>query len=137
MVSVAAKDLGTGKTQTVVVQPTSGLSESEIGGFIAESESSRQVDLSKREWADLRNGADTLIYGTERTLQEFGDKLDMDAKARLQMALDECKRTLEMFTGDVVRGRDAISKLETEAHMLFMALQGGSMSESEPSPDDS
>jgi molecular chaperone DnaK len=135
MVSVAAKDLGTGKSQTVVVQPTSGLTETEINGFIAESEASRQVDQSKKEWADLRNGADTLIYGTERTLQEFGDKLDADAKARLQTALDGCKRTFDIFAGDVARGREAVSKLETEAHMLFMALQGGSGSD--PSQDSS
>jgi molecular chaperone DnaK len=136
LVSVAAKDLGTGKAQTVMVQPTSGLSEAEIHSFIAESEASRQVDLSKKEWADMRNSADTLIYGTERTLQEFGDRLDQDARQRLQSALDECKRTFEMFEGDVARGREVISKLETEAHMLFMALQGAGMSESEPSPED-
>jgi molecular chaperone DnaK len=120
-----------------VVQPTSGLTETEINGFIAESEASRQVDQSKKEWADLRNGADTLIYGTERTLQEFGDKLDADAKARLQTALDGCKRTFDIFAGDVARGREAVSKLETEAHMLFMALQGGNMSGSDPSADSS
>ena len=136
LVSVAAKDLGTGKAQTVMVQPTSGLSEAEIHAFIAESEASRQVDLSKKEWADLRNSADTLIYGTERTLQEFGDRLDEGARGRLQSALDECKRTFEVFVGDVARGREVLSKLETEAHMLFMALQGAGASESEPSPED-
>jgi hypothetical protein len=87
------------------------------------------VDQSKKEWADLCNGADTLIYGTERTLQEFGDKLDRDARARLQAALDECKHTFAMFAGDTARARAAITKLETEAHMLFVALQGGSMPE--------
>ncbi|HEX7597415.1 MAG TPA: molecular chaperone DnaK, partial [Polyangia bacterium] len=136
MVSVGAKDLGTGKAQTVMVQPTSGLSEGEIHAFIAESEASRQVDLSKKEWADLRNSADTLIYGTERTLQEFGDRLDKEARIRLQTALDECKRTFEMFAGDADRGRDVIAKLEAEAHLLFMALQGAGMPESEPSPED-
>jgi molecular chaperone DnaK len=135
MVSVAAKDLGTGKTQAVVVRPTSGLSEAEIGSFIAESEASRQVDQSKKEWADLSNSADTLIYGTERTLQEFGDKLDADAKRRLEAALVECKRAFELFVGDVARASAALAKLETEAHMLFVALQGGSMAE--PSPENS
>jgi molecular chaperone DnaK len=135
MVSVAAKDMGTGKSQTIVVQPTSGLSENEIGAFIAESESNRQVDQSKKEWADLSNSADTLIYGTERTLQEFGNKLDSDARGRLQAALDECKHTFEMFVGDMVRAHAALSKLETEAHMLFVALQGGSMPE--PAPEKS
>ena len=137
MVSVSAKDMGTGKIQTVLVQPTSGLSEAEISSFVSQSETSRRVDQAKKEWAELCNSADTLIYGTERTLQEFGDKLDPDARARLQAALDECKRTLEMFAGEVARGREAVAKLETEAHMLFMALQGGSTSEPEPSPEKS
>jgi molecular chaperone DnaK len=132
MVSVAAKDMGTGKSQTIVVQPTSGLSENEIGAFIAESEANRQVDQSKKEWADLSNSADTLIYGTERTLLEFGNKLDADSRARLQTALNECKHTFAMFAGDMVRAHAAILKLETEAHMLFVALQGGSMPESPP-----
>jgi molecular chaperone DnaK len=135
MVSVAAKDLGTGKTQTVGVQPTSGLSEVEITRFIAESESSRQVDQSKKEWAELRNSADTLIYGTERALQEFGDKLDVEAKARLQAALDQCKRMFEISSGDAARAREAVFKLESEAHMLFRAMQGGSMPE--PSSENS
>ena len=137
MVSVAAKDLGTGKTQAVVVRPTSGLSEAEIGSFIAESEASRQVDQSKKEWADLSNSADTLIYGTERTLQEFGDKLDADARRRLEAALVECKRAFELFVGDVARASAALAKLETEAHMLFVALQGGGISDPEPSPENS
>jgi molecular chaperone DnaK len=83
----------------------------------------------------LCNSADTLVYGTERTLQEFGDKLDADAKRRLEAALDDCKRAFELFVGDVVRARAALAKLETEAHMLFVSLQGGGMSE--PSSEDS
>jgi molecular chaperone DnaK len=142
LVSVSAKDLGTGKAQTVVVQPTSGLSEVEINRFIAESEANRQVDVAKKEWADLKNSADTLIYGTERTLQEFGDKLEQNAKELVQSALENCKRVIEVFSGDLARTRDAMGTLETEAHMLFVSLQGGAMSmssepEPEPEPDAS
>ncbi len=132
LVSVAAKDLGTGKAQTVLVQPTSGLSEAEIKAFIAESDASREVDQSKKEWAELRNGADTLIYGTERTLQEFGAQLDADAKTRLTSALDECKRTFEVMVGDIPKGREALAKLETEAHLLFAALQSFIVPETPP-----
>jgi molecular chaperone DnaK len=123
LVSVAAKDLGTGKAQTVMVHPTSGLSEAEINAFIAESESSRELDQTKKEWAELRNGADTLIYGTERTLAEFGAQLAKDDKARLSSALEECKRVFEVMVGDIPKGREALAKLETEAHLLFAALQ--------------
>jgi molecular chaperone DnaK len=123
LVSVAAKDLGTGKAQTVMVHPTSGLSEAEINAFIAESESSRELDQTKKEWAELRNGADTLIYGTARTLAEFGAQLAKDDKARLSSALEECKRVFEVMVSDIPKGREALAKLETEAHLLFAALQ--------------
>ncbi len=124
LVSVSAKDLGTGKAQAVVVQPTSGLTEEEITHFIAASEANRQADASKKEWADLRNGADTLIYGTERTLQEFGDKLEPQAKQRVQAVLDACKKVVEQPASDLDRARAAVSALETEAHLLFVSLQG-------------
>jgi molecular chaperone DnaK len=124
LVSVSAKDLGTGKAQTVVVQPSSGLSEDEIAQFIAASEANRQADASKKEWADLRNSADTLIYGTERTLQEFGEKLDGEAKQRVQMALTTCKQLIGQPAVDVEKARAAIAALETEAHLLFVSLQG-------------
>jgi len=92
-----------------------------------------RVDQSKKEWADLRNGATYAHLRTERTLQEFGDKLDADAKARLQTALDGCKRTFEIFAGDVIRGREAVSKLETRPTCCSCACQGGNMSRSDPS----
>jgi molecular chaperone DnaK len=129
MVSVSAKDLGTGKAQGVIVQPTSGLSEIEIERFIAEADANRNADQAKKELADLRNNAETLIYGTEHTLQEFGDKLDPEAQTHVQAALDECKHTVEADPDNLNRLRAVIDRLETEAHALFLSLQGGSLSE--------
>jgi molecular chaperone DnaK len=130
MVSVSAKDLGTGKAQGVIVQPTSGLSEAEIERFIAEADANRAADLAKKELADLHNSAETLIYGTEHTLQEFGAKLDGEARTHVESALEECKRTIEAEPDNVTRLRAAIDRLETEAHTLFLSLQGGSLSDS-------
>ena len=128
IVSVSAKDLGTGKAQTMVVKSTSGLTEAEIKKFIADAEANRQNDQAKKEVADLLNNADTLIYGTERTLEEFGDKLDFLAKERIQLVLDECKYVAESESHNLERLRDCLGRLEKEAHMLFMALQGGQVS---------
>jgi molecular chaperone DnaK len=129
IVSVSAKDLGTGKAQGVVVQPTSGLSEAEIERFIAEADTNRALDMAKKELADLRNSAETLIYGTENTLREFGDKLDATARQQVQVALDECKHTVEAEPDNLNRLRAVIDRLESEAHALFLSLQGGSVSE--------
>jgi molecular chaperone DnaK len=136
MVSVSAKDLGTGKAQGIVVQPTSGLSEVEIERFIAEADANRAADLAKKDLADLRNNAETLIYGTEATLREFGDKLDPAARDQVQIALDECKHAVEAEPDNLNRLRAVIDRLESEAHALFLSLQGGSSSEDESKAED-
>jgi len=128
MVSVSAKDLGTGKAQGVVVQPTSGLSEPEIERFIADAEANRAADMAKKDLADLRNNAETLIYGTESTLREFGEKLDPAARDQIQIALDECKHAVETEPDNLERLREVQGRLEAEAHALFLSLQGGSSS---------
>jgi molecular chaperone DnaK len=122
-VHVNAKDLGTGKEQKVDVQPTSGLSEEEITTFIAEAESNRAADMQKKEWADLRNNADTLIYGAERALEEFGTQVDAASKSVVQEQIGNCKRLLEA-ADDLDAAREAVLQLEAEAHKLFEVLQG-------------
>jgi molecular chaperone DnaK len=124
IVHVSAKDLGTGREQRVDVTPTSGLSEDEIARFIAEADQHRAEDVEKKEWADLRNNADTLIYGAERAIEEFGAKLDDTAKGAVKRELDTCKRIIET-SKDLTAAREAVSRLEAEAHKLFEALQGG------------
>ena len=126
IVSVSAKDLGTGKAQSVTVKPTSGLTEGEIKKFIAEADTNREVDQKKKELADLRNNAETLIYGTENTLQEYGEKLDLVARERVQLALDECKYVVESDADNMERLRESLGRLQTEAHALFASLQGSS-----------
>ncbi|HEX7500538.1 MAG TPA: Hsp70 family protein, partial [Polyangia bacterium] len=129
IVSVSAKDLGTGKAQSVTVQPTSGLTESEIKKFIADADTNRMADQAKKELADLRNNAETLIYGTESTLREYGSRLDAIALERLQLALDECKYVVESEADNVARLRESLGRLETEAHALFLTLQEGTTSD--------
>jgi molecular chaperone DnaK len=129
IVSVSAKDLGTGKEQGVTVKPTSGLTEMEIKKFIADADSNRLADQAKKELAEMRNSAETLIYGAENTLREYGEKLDPLARERVQLALDECKYVVESDSDNVSRLRDSLGRLETEAHILFQSLQGGSASD--------
>jgi molecular chaperone DnaK len=125
IVHVSAKDLGTGREQRVDVTPTSGLSEEEIARFITEADQHRAEDVQKRDWADLHNNADTLIYGAERALEEFGAQLDPKARIAVQNEISSCRRLLES-SQDLVAAREAVTRLETEAHKLFEALQGAS-----------
>ncbi len=121
MVSVSAKNLNTGKEQTVRVQPTSGLTESQIASIIDEAEQNRDADAKKREVADLRNSAETLFYSTERALEEYGPRLDEDRKASVTRELAACRKVIE--STDLESIRAAVKQLEAMAQKLFESLQ--------------
>jgi molecular chaperone DnaK len=123
IVHVSAKDLGTGREQKVDVHSTSGLSEDEIAKFIAQSEEHRAEDIQKKEWADLRNSADTLIYGAERALDEYEGKLDAAQASAARAHILACKKLLEE-NADLTAARAKVAELEAQAHRLFELLQG-------------
>ncbi len=92
---VTAKDLGTGKEQSVVVRPSSGLSEEEIQRIIKEAEQHAEEDRRKKELAEARNQADSLIYSVEKTLRELGDKAPENLKKEVEEKIAELKKVME------------------------------------------
>jgi molecular chaperone DnaK len=122
ILNVSAKNLGTGKEQKVEVRPTSGLSSDEIERFIALAEESREVDRGKREWADLRNDADALVYATEGALAEYGGQVKPSEREKVMHDLARCKSALE--GSDLGAARDAFKALEAASQKLFETLQG-------------
>ena len=92
---VSAKDLGTGKEQSIQIQSSSGLSEEEIKKMQGEAESHAEEDKSKRELVDALNQADQAIYSTENTLKEHGDKVSEEEKANIEQALEKLKKAKE------------------------------------------
>ena len=95
IVNVSAKDMGTGKEQKITITSSSGLSEEEIERMVKDAEANAEADRKRREEVDLRNEADQLIFSTEKTLKELGDKVDQaeidkanEAKDKLKTALD-------------------------------------------------
>ena len=82
IVSVSAKDLGTGKEQSIKITASSGLSEEEIEKLVKDAELHADEDKKKRELIDARNMADSLIYSTEKSIKEIGDKLDDETKSK-------------------------------------------------------
>ena len=92
ILSVSARDLGTGNMQTVRVRPTSGLSEKDIERIIHEADESTREDVSRHELANLRNRADGLIYTTERSLEEFLNYLTDEEIARIHADIEACRR---------------------------------------------
>ena len=118
IVSVSARDLGTGKEHRVEVRPTSGLSQAEIDSFIAEAEQNREADVEKKEWADLSNRAEMLFYASEAALQEFGNKVTPDARQTLMQEIADLKVLLEERR-DLVGAQKLFGNVEAAAQKLF------------------
>ncbi|MGD9074716.1 MAG: molecular chaperone DnaK [Desulfobacteraceae bacterium] len=95
IVHVSAKDLGTGKEQSIKITASSGLSEEEIEELIKDAELHAEEDKKNRELVDARNMADSLIYSTEKSIKELGDKLDESTKEDINRATENLKKAME------------------------------------------
>jgi molecular chaperone DnaK len=91
ILNVSAKDLGTGKEQTIQIKSSSGLNESEIQRMVKDAESHAAEDEAKKKLVDLRNQADQLVYATERTLKEHGEKVDPAVRTQIEQALNRLR----------------------------------------------
>lgn len=116
ILNVSAKDLGTGKEQTVRIEQSSGLSEDEIEKMRKDGEENAQADEAKRKLAEARNNASNLVYATEKAVKEHGDKLDDASKSAIETSI---KKVNDAAAGeDVAAIESAISELEQAAHAL-------------------
>jgi molecular chaperone DnaK len=119
-VNVSAKDLGTGRSQAIKVTASTGLSEEEIGKLVKEAEQNAAADRQRRDWIDLRNQADGLIYSTERTLQEFEENVAEDDRTQLQEAI---ARTRQAMSGeDATALRQAVGELSSLTYKMTEKL---------------
>jgi molecular chaperone DnaK len=95
IVNVSAKDKGTGKEQKIQIQASGGLSEEEIQKMVKEAEANKEADKKKRESVDARNQADSLVFSTEKSLKEHGDKISADEKKAIENGIADLKKSLE------------------------------------------
>ncbi len=95
IVNVSAKDMGTGKEQSIKITASSGLDEKEIESLIKDAEIHAEEDKKKRELVDARNMADSMIYATEKSISEAGDKLDESTKSDINKAIEDLKKAME------------------------------------------
>ena len=122
IVSVSAKDLGTGKEQSIRITASSGLSDEEIDKLVKEAEAHADEDKKKQETIEVRNQADTLIYTTEKSIGELGDKLDSELKAELETKTEALKKLLEAEDIDVEAVKAASEELSQASHKLAEQL---------------
>ena len=103
ILEVSAKDLGTGKQQSIEIKSSSGLNEQDIEKMTQDAESHAEEDKKKREVIDLKNQADQLIYATEKTLKEHGEKVSADTRGKIENAANNLKEAAKGEDADAIR----------------------------------
>ena len=95
IVSVSAKDKGTGKEQKIQIQASGGLTDEEVQKMVKEAEANKEADKKKRDFVDSRNQADSLLFSTEKSLKEHGDKVTPEEKKSIEDGIGQLKKSLE------------------------------------------
>ncbi len=134
IVNVSAQDKGTGKSQKITITSSSGLSDEEIDKMMKEAESNAEEDRKRKEAVEVRNEADQLVYTTEKTLNDLGDKVDQAEIDKANEAKDNVKKALEGEDTDAIKqATEALTeivqqlsvKLYEQAAKDAEAAQGG------------
>ena len=138
IVHVSAKDLGTGKEQHIQITSSSGLSEEEINKMVKDAEANAASDKAKRESVDARNEADSLIYATEKSVKELGDKVNAADKQAIDDAVAALKKALESDNTEDIKAKteslkQASYKIAEEVYKQQAAQQGAAGAQ--PGPD--
>ena len=120
IVHVSAKDLGTGKEQSIKITASSGLTEEEIQRMVRDAESHAEEDRKKRELIDTRNQADSMIYMTEKSLKEHGDKVDSAIRSSIESAIARTKTAMEGSDAQAIK--NALEELQQASHKLAEAM---------------
>ena len=120
ILNVSAKDKGTNKEQSVRIEASSGLSPEEIDKMQQDAEANAEADTARRQGVDKRNEADQLIYSTEKSLKEHGDKLSDEDRQPVEAALEAAKKALE--EDDLAGLEAAVTKLQETSHKLAEAV---------------
>jgi molecular chaperone DnaK len=147
IVHVSAKDLGTGKEQSIQITASSGLSEEEIQKLVKDAELHAEEDKKKRVLVDARNHADSLIYQTEKSMRELGDKIDASLKSSVEEVIERLKKAMEGTDTEEIKR--LTEELTQTSHKLAEAMYakaagaqqageqaGGPSADTEPPKDD-
>jgi molecular chaperone DnaK len=120
IVNVLAKDLGTGNEQKVTITSSAGISDEDIEKMVKESEIHAEEDKKKREEAEIRNNADNIIYSTEKSMRQLGDKLPSNERSRIESAISELKKALAGTDVEAIKQKS--QELMDASHKLAEAV---------------
>ena len=137
IVNVSAKDLGTGKEQAIKITSSSGLSDSEVERMVQEAEQYADDDKKRRESAELRNQAETLLYSTEKTMGELGDKLPDADKEKITAVSEQLRKSLEGDDPEAIRSDiEALTQASHKLAELLYSQTAANSSDSDQPGDD-
>ncbi|HPQ02801.1 MAG TPA: molecular chaperone DnaK, partial [Bacillota bacterium] len=130
IVNVAAKDLGTGKEQRITITASTQLSKDEVENLVREAERAAAEDKKRREEVELKNSADSLVYVTEKTLREMGDKVPAETRSKVEAELEELKKAIADDDMESVKRfmdqvREASYKMSEEIYKAAQEASGG------------
>jgi molecular chaperone DnaK len=120
ILNVSARDKGTGKEQKITIQSSSGLDEAHIKRMVREAEDNAEADRGRRELVEARNKAESLIFGTEKTIADAGTKIPADVKGRVEQAIQSARTA--MASDDKEGITRAVKELEEASHAMASAL---------------
>jgi molecular chaperone DnaK len=134
IVHVAAKDLGTGNEQKITITASSGLSEQDIERMMKDADAHADEDKKAREMADVKNSAENLLYSTEKSLRDMGDRVDDATKAEIESAAGELKTALEGDDMEAIKAKT--EALMQASHKLAEAVYQQAQQEQAASSGD-
>ncbi len=134
ILNVGAKDLGTGKQQSIRITASSGLSEAEIEKMVKDAELHASEDQKKRALIEARNQADGLIYTTEKAVKEHGDKVDEETRKGIETALEELKKAMESDDPEAIKSKT--EALATASHKLAEVMYQQAQGESDAGSEE-
>jgi len=129
ILTVSSTDKGTGKSQSITISGSSGLSEEEINKMVQDAEENKAADGERKAMVDLRNQADALIAQTEKSVTEMGDKLEAEEKAKIETAITDLKDTLKDESATKEQIEEKVKVLTEASHkmaeQMYKQEQGG------------
>jgi molecular chaperone DnaK len=120
IVNVSAKDTGTGKEQSIQITASSGLSDTDIDRMVKDAEAHAEEDKKKQAFIEARNQADSMVYNTEKSLRDIGDKIDPVVKGDIEGKIENVKKVLESEDVDSIKA--ATDELAQASHKLAEQL---------------
>ena len=139
ILNVSGKDKGTGKEQNIVIRSSGGLSEDDIESMVADAEANAEADAARRQTIEAKNEIDSLVYSTQKSLDEHGEKLDDEVKAEVEKAIADAKEVTDSDDLETVKAKiEALNQAAQKIGQAVYGQQGGDAAgaEGEEKKDD-